>query len=457
MEFLATPHLWEIYETSQRQVQWSFAEHRMLVRSFQVAGNMAGAIALLIVSPDLQADVYRDAGRLDAGRAYIAPPPGYNVNIRSGPGTRFPAVNTLRAGTPIAVTGFYEDGWAQLTDRSWVAGNLIASSVVNISQGGPAIAYIDPPPGYNVNIRSGPGVEYAAVNTLAPGTAITITGRYENGWAQLADGSWVAGNLISIGRPIDRPITSPPGRDEFLTVGTRSPAVVPLEARLRELNYLPRDFVPDEYYGTETAQAVRNFQRRHQLTVDGIAGPQTQRVLYSSAAIANETPAESRDLQFGTRDPAVLSLEVRLQELNYLPATFVADTYYGRDTEDAIRNFQQRNNLAVTGIADSLTRDRLYSSTAVPNPSPTAPPTTTPGEPNFPTEPEVPTDPGTMREATVSTNDGLDALAFSGPGTEYDLLGFIPNGTEVTVTGRTQGNWSELEDGSWIYTDFLEF
>ena len=289
---------------------------------------------------------------------------------------------------------------------------------------------------------------------------ITITGRYENGWAQLTDGSWVAGNLIRVGRPIDRPVPQPPVDSVFFNVGSRSPEVIRIEARLRELNYVTSNFVPDEYYGTDTAQAIRNFQRRNGLTVDGIAGPQTRRVLYSSTAVPNRVPPPIESYRLGTRAQGVLSLEIRLQELNYLPLSFIPDTYYGRDTEDAVRDFQRRNGLAVTGVADPQTRNLINSSAAVPRPptSSAVPPT----EPTVPTEPEIPTDPnppdlGGFRDATVSTSDGLDALAFAGPGTEFDLLGFIPNGTVVTVTGETQGNWSELEDGSWIYTDFLEF
>lgn len=454
MDFLATPFYWEIYEAPERCVQIRFVGQQWLPPGRQVAVAAGGAIALNLVGPDLQAKIYPDARTV-----YIDPPPGYHVNIRSGPGTRFPAVNTLSPGTPISITEFDENGWVQLTDRSWVAGNLVSSTPNTIrhtiSQGQAFAAYIDPPPGYNVNIRSGPGVQFPAVNTLAPGTRITITGHYANGWAQLVDGSWVAGNLIRVGRPVMPPTPQPPVDSDILQLGSRSPQVIRLEFRLRELNYVTPDFVPDRYYGPDTAQAVSNFQRRNNLNVDGIAGPQTQIVLYSDAAIPNEQPSQSDDLSLGTRDPAVLTLEIRLQDLNYLSNSFVPDINYGPNTAEAVRNFQRRNNLSVTGVADVRTQNRLYSSAAIPN-------AVSPPDPNFPTDPEEPPDPpppdpGGTRQAVVSTNDGLDALAFSGPGTEYDLLGFVANGTEVTVTGRTQDNWSELEDGSWIYTDFLEF
>lgn len=531
MEFLATPYLWDVYEAPEQSVQLEVNAVKLLLIARRLGTLGAGAIALVLVSPHLQAKIYPDAGT-----AYVAPPYGYNLNVRSGPGTRYPAVNTLPSGTPITTTGFYEYGWAQLIDRSWVAGNYINSNPAYFEPGSPnyvepgyaAIAYIAPPPGYNVNIRSGPGVQYAAVNTLARGTAITITGRYQNGWAQLIDGSWVAGNLIRIARPVDRPQPPP----ESLREGSQSPMVIEVELRLADLGYVTDDFIADTYYGSDTAQAIRNFQQRNRLPIDGVVDQRTREVLFSESAIpayndrppslswqvgsrdstvvvieerllnlgyftrnftpdeyfgtdtaaavrnfqrrnalpidgfvdrrtydvllsneaipANNRPSRPSDvLQVGSREPAVRELEERLLVLNYLPRNFVPDTYYDTNTEQAIRNFQRQNRLIVDGVADRQTRSALYSSSAIPNN-----PGGDLGRP--PVDPERP-DPGETRQVSVNTDDGQEAIIFSGPGTEYELLGFIADGTLVTITGRTEGNWSELADNEgWIYSDYLD-
>jgi len=533
VDLLATTHLWELYEADLEAAAGQTGR-RIAAIGRQSGVALAGAIALVLVSPAIEATIFPPAGV-----AYIAPPPGYNLNIRSGPGTQYPAVNTLSRGTPISITGFYEHGWAQLTDRSWVAGNLINSQQPVGTGGGhqqtvPSFAYIAG--SSNVNIRSGPGTRYPAVNTLAPGTQIRITGFFENGWAQLEDLSWVAGNLIRIGEPI-----TPNQPEDVLRVGTRSPRVIEVEIRLQELGYVTSDFVPDEYFGTDTEQAVRNFQFWNNLPLDGAVGTQTrerlfspnavpnpyepapqfqelrigtrnpavrrletrlqdldyfrglipdelfdqstesavrnfqsrnglpvngvatvpmQEVLFSDSAIRNDTtttppPEERPTLRLGDRDPAVLTLEVRLQDLDYLPGV-VADSFFGQETETAVRNFQGRNALPVNGVADARTQDVLFSDSAIANVEEPGGGGDGGGDGGV-TDPDEPDLPSDGQQATVRTNDGTDAIAFTGPGLEYDLAGFVPNGTTVTLTGNSTNNWYELQDGNWLEGSFLVF
>ncbi|MDB9526715.1 SH3 domain-containing protein [Oscillatoria sp. CS-180] len=388
MELLATPHLWTIYETSGCLSPCKVEDSPLLRLLLRTGTVLSGAIALLMVSPQLQARNFPGAGP-----ARIDPPPGYNVNIRSGPGIQFQAVNTLSPGDLITLTGAYQNGWAQLTNDSWVAGNLISSSASSPGSASRSRAVIDSSEGFSVNIRTGPGLQFPVVNTLSRGTVINITGRYQNGWAELTSGNWVAGYLIRVTGPIEDSSPQPTDRTdtEFLRVGARSPAVIPLERRLRELGYVTNNFVPNEYYGTDTAQAIRNFQRRNNLFVDGVAGSVTRTALYSTNAIPRVTQATT-----GQPDPP--------------------------------------------------------TSTPSPTPSPN-PPSPSPS----PNPPANPPNQGTLRDARVSTRDGTEALIFSGPSTEFDIVGFIADGETVSLTGRTQNNWSELSDGSWIYTEFLSF
>jgi peptidoglycan hydrolase-like protein with peptidoglycan-binding domain len=62
---------------------------------------------------------------------------------------------------------------------------------------------------------------------------------------------------------------------ELLRVGSRGSAVVKLQRKLR--------ITADGVFGPLTRAAVRSFQKRHGLLVDGIVGPQTRAALYRAA------------------------------------------------------------------------------------------------------------------------------------------------------------------------------
>lgn len=411
MDLVTASYLWEVYDRPPHpphsEISHAWQLWRFLTRRYQGA-VLLGAIALLLSNSPIQAAQYPGEGM-----AYIAPTAGFNVNIRSGPGTEYGAVNTLSRGTAIDITGRYENGWAELESGNWVAGYLIDSNPVaratnpgSSASNRPAsdliyTAYIATPVGYNLNIRSGPSTANPAVNTLRRGTAIAVNGGYTNGWAQLADGNWAAGNWVRV---------------DSATARSRSAAA------------------------TESA-----------------ASPQTESAPPTNPASMEDT-GRSGYLQRGSRGDAVRSLQQRLRELNYLSETFTPDGVFGDSTVLAVRQFQQINDLFVDGVAGPTTLGRLYGTAvanpvnppsviAAPSPSPAVTPTPSPDR----------VDSSSPRNGRIATDDGQDALLFSGPGTEYNLLRTIDSDTPVRVTGRTQNGWSELEDGSWVYAEWLDF
>ena len=56
----------------------------------------------------------------------------------------------------------------------------------------------------------------------------------------------------------------------------------------------------------------------------------------------------------------------------------------------------------------------------------------------------------------VSTDNGVETLVFSGPGAEYDILRTISDGAVVTITGKTTEDYTELADGGWVLSLWLE-
>jgi peptidoglycan hydrolase-like protein with peptidoglycan-binding domain len=75
---------------------------------------------------------------------------------------------------------------------------------------------------------------------------------------------------------------TPPVLNGSLRRGSTGEAVRQVQLRLAELHYPVGS--ADGKFGPMTEQAVRLFQRKARITVDGIVGPQTIQVLYSTAA-----------------------------------------------------------------------------------------------------------------------------------------------------------------------------
>ena len=143
-----------------------------------------------------------------------------------------------------------------------------------------------------------------------------------------------------------------------LEEGSTGEQVKNLQKRLKELGYYKGNV--DGSFGEGTTAAVMAFQLRNNLTVDGKAGPATQRVLYGSKAAITYSA-----LRMGDTGQAVKNLQYTLYELGYYDGSI--DGVYGQTTSDAVRAFQIQNKLSpVDGVAGSNTLAKMYSSDAVP-------------------------------------------------------------------------------------------
>lgn len=216
--------------------------------------------------------------------------------------------------------------------------------------------------------------------------------------------------------PTEEPLTA----DNVVVMrsGTRGVAVKRLQQALMDLGYYYNSL--DGIYDSDEIAAVKEFQRVNGLKADGIAGLDTQRMLYSGFAIpkptvtpkATATPKKTATpkatatskktatpkptatpkktatpkptatpavgtytlLKKGSRGNSVTQLQQRLISLHYLTGT--ADGIYGTGTESAVKAFQKANGLTADGIAGSATQKKLYSSSA--KAAATAKPTATP-------------------------------------------------------------------------------
>ena len=140
------------------------------------------------------------------------------------------------------------------------------------------------------------------------------------------------------------------GNGMLLRRGDRGALVASVRARLASQTYLPPDLAtPDaeqEFDDTVDA-AVRAFQQRRGLIVDGIVGPATLRSLNDSRwQLGDRTLAYSLSSPMTGDD--VLALQQRLAELGY--DTGQTDGIFGPGTDRCVREFQRDRALIEDGV-----------------------------------------------------------------------------------------------------------
>lgn len=213
-----------------------------------------------------------------------------------------------------------------------------------------------------------------------------------------------------------------------LVKGVQNALVQKLQERLMSLGYMDND-EPTTYYGDATAAAVMHFQRRIGVTQDGICGPETWDALFSQSApyykvskgdsgddvariqqrlyelgyLANNSGSGNFDdateaavkkmqqingltvdgevgkesinllysdeikanvIAFGEQSDIVMKAQQRLRDLGYLRTE--PNGKFDSETQNAVREFQARNDQVVDGYLGPGTRAVLESADAKP-------------------------------------------------------------------------------------------
>ncbi|MGB0561561.1 MAG: peptidoglycan-binding protein [Spirulinaceae cyanobacterium] len=161
--------------------------------------------------------------------------------------------------------------------------------------------------------------------------------------------------------------------------GDRGAEVTTLQQTLRAEGYFKGPVTG--YYGPITAEAVRRFQQKHQLDVDGIVGDRTETKLYKTpsaspseperpaptqaetppAAASKPEPAASETSAFsanqllkrGQNSDAVRQLQLKLKQQGHFNGPTTG--YYGTLTEAAVKRFQSSKKLSPDGVAGPKT------------------------------------------------------------------------------------------------------
>jgi peptidoglycan hydrolase-like protein with peptidoglycan-binding domain len=143
------------------------------------------------------------------------------------------------------------------------------------------------------------------------------------------------------------------------------------QQRMADLGY---SIDVDGYYGQQSAQVARQFQEDNGLKIDGYVGPQTWAASFSIATpskipskLSSETPPyPGYNLIYNpsapeyNEDPAVVQLwQQRMKDLGY---SIDVDGYYGPQSAQVARQFQEDNGLKIDGYVGPQTWAASFSS-----------------------------------------------------------------------------------------------
>lgn len=348
------------------------------------------------------------------------------LRVRSGPGADFRSLTTLPPGTTVNIVDNRNPLWAKIELSDGTVGycskdaayltitetaitpptppdpNVIDNPTVTIvSHTGTAKAYL--------NVRTGPGISYPVLTTLANGAQVTATDVSNPAWAKvrLSDGreGYCSTAFLSV-------ISTETTTYAELRSGNKGAAVTKMQDRLRALHYLTG--ASSGVFDAATLAALKTFQTVAGLSpVDGVATHTVLERLYASDAPENpdEQPEEYETLSPGMSGENVRILQKRLRSLHYF--TTAVDGGYGNITTLAVKDFQKAAGLPVTGTADVETQKKLYASSAPKN---------------------------TLTGSVFATVLNIR----SGPGTNYDLIAQLQEFDKVTVLDFDTDGWYEI-------------
>lgn len=346
------------------------------------------------------------------------------AELRTGPGLDFDAVGLVDAGATILVVVQDETGqWFQMENGTWIPAEalttrppvpIVLPTPVPTEETVPAAtpeAAENPTPAApatpvvvrvnaDANLRSGPGATFERVGGANFGSEVTVTGKFAtDNWYLLDSGAWIFGELLETAP--DVPLVNADGTPVGSAPAAESPAAE----------------TPTTGATTPTANVLANLR----------AAPNT-----TAAIVGSAQPGEALSLLGKNAAGDWLQLAsgawIFAALVNDVPADLPVVQEAGAGT--------QGNTATEAGQTDAATPEEQ-----------------TTGEEQ------------TAGESTADAGAGTDAAAASaavdanlrgGPGTNFDLVGSVTAGANLTLVGRNEaGDWFKLDSGAWIFGELV--
>ena len=198
-----------------------------------------------------------------------------------------------------------------------------------------------------------------ALQTLPKGTKLEVLGK-SGSWYKVTYGKYtgyVYKTYVSVTKTASSSSSS--SSTTRLEKGSTGSDVKDLQTKLKKLGYY--DAYVDGDYGDTTVAAVKAFQKKYNLTADGVAGSETLKKLDTAYKNA-DSDKDDDSLRKGATGTAVKTLQTNLKKLGFYTA--YVDGSFGSTTESAVKAFQKKYGLTADGVAGSATLKKIESAVA---------------------------------------------------------------------------------------------
>ncbi len=129
------------------------------------------------------------------------------LNVRSGAGTGYSRIGTLKAGAAVTILDSSISGWYKVSSGSLTG--YVSTQYISLGSSAPSVPVQNNTPAKQgtvttsaLNVRSGAGTGYSRIGTLKAGATVTILDSSISGWYKVSSGSltgYVSAQYVAIG------------------------------------------------------------------------------------------------------------------------------------------------------------------------------------------------------------------------------------------------------------------
>lgn len=294
------------------------------------------------------------------------------VRLRTTYSLSSAAKTTMDEGTPVQATRRYNVGgttWYNITVRkssgSVYSGYVRAQVLDKVSEstfkangGNPDIDSADAEivgmiriTANNVSIRESASSSSEKMGSTDKGDVFFYTGK-SGGWYQIQSGYWIKDDYVHVmtNDEVDDYLEGGDYSGETYREGDTGSMVKWIQESLTTLKYYKRNI--SGTYGSGTKEAVRQFQKEHGLSADGVAGPKT--IAKIMEAISNKNAGGSGTAQYNGKIYSVDWFTYRKNIVSGSQAT-VTDIATGRSFKVKHQNGANGNHADVEPLTRSDT------------------------------------------------------------------------------------------------------